>query len=59
MSTDIEADELIEGLMDNSEGLSGWEHDFIQSLEEQRTAGRNLTDNQLQTLYDIWDAVMN
>lgn len=59
MSTDSEADDLIDGLKDNSEGLSGWEHDFIQSLEEQRTAGKHLTDKQLQTLYNIWDTVMN
>ena len=51
VTADEEADDLIDGLLDNTEQLSPWEFDFVASVDEQRFMGRHLTRKQR----DIWD----
>ena len=53
MSASAEADweRLLEELLELESGLSGWEIDFLESLDGLR--GRELTDKQLEKLWQI------
>ena len=55
-----EPDDIEEALsfcFHNDHRLSTWEADFIQSLDDQFRAGRELTEAQLQKLEEIADTL--
>lgn len=53
--TAAESSMLNELLNDDSDRLSEWEIEFIESLDHQRE--RNLTEKQADKLQKIWDRV--
>ena len=54
MSGATEEDDMIEDCMKRESKLGDWEREFIQSLSEQRAAGRMLSDKQTDKLLSIW-----
>ena len=49
--------ERIEYCNENSEHLTSWESDFIDSIEERRSFNRDLTPKQVSVLYSIFHKV--
>ena len=51
-----EVDEVLEALGGQFEdALSPWEHEFVESLQQQRDEGRTLTERQREKLGEVWE----
>ncbi|EKD22453.1 MAG: hypothetical protein ACD_86C00003G0016 [uncultured bacterium] len=50
-----EQSQQIEDCMNRESQMSDWERGFIQSIQEQREAGRFLSDKQVSRLDIIWE----
>lgn len=46
---------MVNDLLDVEAGLSGWELDFIERMDELLIASRNLTEGQELKLQQVWD----
>src|SRR5690348_17238782 len=51
--TDQAIDYILEGI--NIDRLSDWEQSFVESISDQWTRNRRLTDRQKEVLGNIWD----
>ena len=45
----------LDDLLALEEGLTGWEVEFVESVEKRRQDGRDLTDGQIAKIHQIWD----
>jgi hypothetical protein len=48
-------DTIFEGLEDQMDKLTKWERDFVESVSDQFTRTRSLSDKQKLILGKIWD----
>ena len=57
MELDELDDKSIDYILENVtvERLTAWEHDFVESISDQWSRGRHLTDKQKLKLGEIWE----
>ncbi|SFK63928.1 hypothetical protein SAMN05216302_101139 [Nitrosomonas aestuarii] len=53
----MDAQDLIDGCLLNTWNLNGWEHDFIDDIQDQLGNGEELTERQMNKLMDIHSRV--
>ena len=56
---DSDITELMDTVKNNSSGLTTWEHDFIDSIDNQLAAKSGLTEKQYDKLKDIAEDIMD
>lgn len=49
-------DEVIEACQDNSDRLNAWENGFLESVADQWERNRELSDDQIDKLEQIYEA---
>lgn len=53
MNPDVQQ-EWVEKIWDKGRGMSAWERDFVESVEEQLSDGRRLSERQVEILERIY-----